>query len=153
MTSGMHRRADGLTCLGLFSGHTTHVLGVQLYRVIAKFGLSSCLEIMTAHRKVTVPLHPPGKTTDFRDDGNTKAGKTRHNTKMWVLETFTEPMALEPPLDSQVHSQSTCKYQGILCTLPHPPLSAENSASCYGEMKRKYSKNPYASLCLSNLIA
>lgn len=82
MTSGMHRRANGLTCLRLLSGHTTHVLGVQLYRVIAKFGLGSCLEIMTAHRKVAVPLHPPGKRTNSRDDGNTKAGKTRQHIKM-----------------------------------------------------------------------
>jgi hypothetical protein len=82
LTSGIHRRANGLTCLGLFSGHTTHVLRVQLYRVIAKFGLGSCLEIMTAHRKVTVPLHPPGKNTDSRDDGNIKAGKAKHNRNM-----------------------------------------------------------------------
>lgn len=99
----MRRRANGLTCLGLFSGHTTHVLRVQLYRVIAKFGLSSRLEIMTAHRKVTVSLHPPGKRADSRDDGNTKAGKTRHNTKMYVLKTFKKPMPFESPLDSQAH--------------------------------------------------
>lgn len=80
MTSGMHKRANELTCLRLLSGHTTHVLRVQLDRIIAKFGFGSCLEIMTAHRKVAVPLHPPGKRTNSRDDGNTKAGKTRHNT-------------------------------------------------------------------------
>lgn len=64
---------NGLTCLGLFSGHTAHVLRVQLHRVIAKFGFGSCLEIMAAHRKVTVPLHPPGKRTGSRDEH--KAGK------------------------------------------------------------------------------
>ena len=49
------------TCLGLFGGHPAHVLGVQLHRVIAQLGFSSRLEVVAAHRKVTVPFHPPGK--------------------------------------------------------------------------------------------
>lgn len=48
------------TCLGLLSGHPAHVLGVQLHGVVAQLGFRSCLEVVAAHRKVTVPLHPPG---------------------------------------------------------------------------------------------
>lgn len=49
------------TNLGLLRGHPAHVLGVQLHRVVAQLGFGSRLEVVAAHRKVTVPLHPPGK--------------------------------------------------------------------------------------------
>lgn len=44
-----------LTC------HSAHLLRVQLYRVVAKFGLRRGLEVLATNRKVAVSLHPPGR--------------------------------------------------------------------------------------------
>lgn len=62
------------TCLGLLGGHPAHVLGVQLHGVIAQLGFGSRLEVVAAHRKVTVPLHPPENQIEsqVREDSETK---------------------------------------------------------------------------------
>lgn len=71
--AGHHRQPKGDsarqgTCLGLLSGHPAHVLGVQLHGVIAQLGFGSCFEVVAAHGKVTVPLHPPGNEKEQKPE-------------------------------------------------------------------------------------
>jgi hypothetical protein len=99
-TLQLHRRArKWLTCLGLLRGHPAHVLGVQLYRVVAKLGLGSSLEVMTSDRKVAVPLHPPGKRRriNVRDDTNTKASKRLTSRPHGACLQITKEMLGHPP--------------------------------------------------------
>lgn len=94
------------TCLGLLGGHSAHVLGVQLHGVIAQLGFGSRLEVVAAHRKVTVPLHPPENENEskVREDSETKpksqeggkAGRTPHSPNGAPKISSETPQGADP---------------------------------------------------------
>ena len=45
--------------LWVLTGHPAHLFWVQFDRVVAKLSLGGRLQILAAHWKIAVPLHPP----------------------------------------------------------------------------------------------